>query len=364
MHKLIKKFPKQVDAALLIAGFALGANFFVYLKMTGLEEIGMRVGTDSTPFHWSTPTLSGLLIGWLLSMLEFRILPKMPVRRSPHMKIIVRVIIFSIIIILSLIVVHTVTDLVFLHQSLENSWMETRQFLASALFQTLFVYLMLLGLAINFLRAMGNRFGHGILLNYFIGKYQEPVEENRIFMFIDLNGSTKIAEQLGHTKYSRFLNRCFSDLASLLPGYDAEIYQYVGDEAVVTWNMNELKDKTRPVFLFFAFEKLLQESREDFESKFGVFPTFKASVNAGLVVVTELGVRRKELAYHGDVLNTGSRILELCSKMKKKLLTTNALLAPLEKDKNLSVKFVSDLVLRGKNDTTAVFCVEQSAMVA
>lgn len=364
MYKFVKKFPKQIDIALLVVGFSLGANFFAYLKFAGLEEIGAQISVDQVKFHWLTPSLAGFLIGIGFSLLEYRVFPKLSSKLSHIVLILLRMGTFSIAIVSSLVIVHVLTNVIFHGHSVAVSLGLTLQLIMSSLFPPLFIYLMFLGMALNFVRAIGNRFGHGILFNYLVGKYREPVEEDRIFMFIDLNGSTKIAERLGHTKYSRFLNKCFSDLASLLPRYDAEIYQYVGDEAVVTWNMRGLDNHTKPAFLFFEYERLLLRNETVYREKFGVFPTFKASINAGPVIVTELGLRKKELAYHGDVLNTASRVLEMCSKMKKRLLTTAVLSDIFKKDHSLSVQFVSDLVLRGKNNTTAVFCIEEEAREA
>ncbi|MBV6647437.1 MAG: adenylate/guanylate cyclase domain-containing protein [Cyclobacteriaceae bacterium] len=354
MLSLIKKYPKQADVALLVIGFSLGANLFVYLKLAGLNELGIYVPAEVYDINWVAPTFSGLLIGLGFSFLEYRLFPMLSSRLAHLWMSLLRLITFSCCIVGSLVLVHTLADLVVFGQILRSA-QETWAFLTGTLFITLYLYLMILGLALNFFRAIGNRFGHGILVNYIVGKYREPVEEDRIFMFIDLDGSTKIAEDLGHTRYSRFLNKCFSDLSILLPDYDAEVYQYVGDEAVVTWNMQQLKDHSKPAFLYLAFERLLERNRSNYEEKFGVFPTFKASINAGKVIVTELGQQRKELAYHGDVLNTASRVLELCSKMKKRLLTTSSLSRAFETNQRLTVQFVSDLVLRGKDHKTEVY---------
>jgi len=43
--------------------------------------------------------------------------------------------------------------------------------------------------------------GDGILLKILTGKYNKPVEEERIFMFLDMKSSTTIAEKLGHEKF-------------------------------------------------------------------------------------------------------------------------------------------------------------------
>ncbi|MEM1137782.1 MAG: adenylate/guanylate cyclase domain-containing protein [Bacteroidota bacterium] len=355
MIKLIKKYPKQTDIFILILGFSIGANFFVFFKMVGLDELGIQINARLNDYHWSTPTLTGIMIGLGFSALEYRIFPYLSPKLKAYQLFILRFITFSVSIVLSLISVNLIVDVLFLGHTFNYAIKEISWFLKTALFLNLFLYLMFLGVSLNFIRAIGNRFGHGILINYILGKYREPVEENRIFMFIDLNGSTKIAEKLGHTKYSRFLNKCFSDLSTLLPKYDAEIYQYVGDEAVVTWDLALQEDVTKPAFLFFEYEAILLKNKADYLGKFGIVPTFKAAINAGPVIVTELGTRRKELAYHGDVLNTASRVLELCSKMKKRLLTTSILLDKFKNKKELQVNFISELVLRGKNASTFVY---------
>jgi len=43
------------------------------------------------------------------------------------------------------------------------------------------------------------------------GEFYTPHEENRIFMFLDLQSSTHHAEKLGHIKYSMFIQDCFDD---------------------------------------------------------------------------------------------------------------------------------------------------------
>ena len=48
---------------------------------------------------------------------------------------------------------------------------------------------------------INNKFGQGVFWNILRGKYNTPREEQRIFMFLDLNASTTIAERLGDKKY-------------------------------------------------------------------------------------------------------------------------------------------------------------------
>ena len=48
-------------------------------------------------------------------------------------------------------------------------------------------------------------------------------------------------------------------------------------------------------------------------SKYGETPIFNAGMDAGVVTVTEIGDIKRDLAFHGDVLNTAARIQGLCN---------------------------------------------------
>ena len=125
------------------------------------------------------------------------------------------------------------------------------------------VFFIMSTLLINFIALVSKKFGPGQMFLIFLGKYNKPITENRIFMFLDLNNSTAIAEKLGHIIYSKLLQQCFLDMNKLIPNSGAEIYQYVGDEAVLTWKIKNYDlNFIRPMQLFFAFKRKLEKKRE------------------------------------------------------------------------------------------------------
>ena len=80
----------------------------------------------------------------------------------------------------------------------------------------------------------------------------------------------------------------------LIPNSEAEIYQYVGDEAVLTWKIKHMNAVfIRPLQLFFSYKKRLEKRTKYYKSKFGIVPVFKAGLNAGVVAVTEIGDLKK-----------------------------------------------------------------------
>jgi adenylate cyclase len=54
-------------------------------------------------------------------------------------------------------------------------------------------------------------------------------------MFLDIKSSTTIAEELDHKNFYSFVNDFYYDLSEPILKTSAQIYQYVGDEIVLSW---------------------------------------------------------------------------------------------------------------------------------
>ena len=94
----------------------------------------------------------------------------------------------------------------------EKQWEESFSYFTPVYILSMLTYFVAAILFINFILQVNRKFGPGNLLKMTTGKYCTPKIENRIFMFMDLRGSTAIAEKLGHNKYSKFMQNCFHDL--------------------------------------------------------------------------------------------------------------------------------------------------------
>ncbi len=212
---------------------------------------------------------------------------------------------------------------------------------------------------LNYVSLMNRKFGPGQIWPIFLGKYNKPVTENRIFMFLDLKESTAIAEKLGHIIYSKLLQQCFLDLNKLILRSKAEIYQYVGDEAVLTWKIKNYDvDFIKPIQLFFAYKRKLEKRNAYYKNKFGLNPTFKAGVNAGVVTVAEIGDLKREIAYHGDVVNTAARLRSACNEFNKQLLTTEYVIKNLKEPIEFNITEIGEVNLRGKQKPIKVFSID------
>lgn len=176
---------------------------------------------------------------------------------------------------------------------------------------------------------IGSRFGFNTFGKIIKGKYNVPHEEKKIFMFIDLNDSTMIAENLGNEKYHSFLRDFFSDITDPIVNNNAHIYQYVGDQVVLMWDYEKGVENTHCVNCFFEIKKQIQLNKAKYLSKYGTIPSFKGAVHFGKVVAGEVGVLKREVTYSGDVLNTTARIQGLCNTLNSELITSSELLSVL-----------------------------------
>lgn len=227
----------------------------------------------------------------------------------------------------------------------------------------LIIYTGCISIIFNLIRQMNRMYGPGILYKLIIGKYHHPQEEERIFMFLDLKSSTTYAERLGHVLYSELIQDCFLDLTHAIEKHAVEVYQYVGDEAVLTWRMEEGLKDANCIKTFFTFDETIQKRANYYFNKYDLVPAFKAGVNLGLVMVAEVGVIKKEIAYHSDVLNTAARIQGRCNEFDKQILITEALKEKLTGEASLVTEHVGDLSLKGKKEIISIFSVSETEKV-
>jgi len=227
------------------------------------------------------------------------------------------------------------------------------------LFVLIFLIIALLILLLNFILQSVKNMGYYNIESFLTGKYHKPVIEDRTFLFIDLKSSTSHAEKLGHLVYSQMIKDCVQDINTLLNMYKAEVYQYVGDEIVLTWKTDAALNNLNFIEIFYAFERLLNSRSRHYLRKYNHIPEFKAGANSGRVTATEIGVVNRNLAFHGDVLNTTARIQELCNKYDRKLLISGFLKDQIGDIHSMpyNLESLGNQQLKGKLENVEIFAV-------
>ena len=188
-------------------------------------------------------------------------------------------------------------------------------------------------LAIQFVLQMNRMIGANVLGYFAAGVYHRPKAEERIFLFLDLEGSTQLAERLGSAGYFELLRRFVDDLTEPVLEAEGEIYQYAGDEIVITWPIETGARAANCVRCFFAI---------------------RAAV--------ELGDLRQQIVFVGDILNTAARLEEYAKRMGLDLVASGALLDRLALPPGVEAKHCGDLAIRGKEARVAAYALSHRSL--
>jgi adenylate cyclase len=235
------------------------------------------------------------------------------------------------------------------------------EFITSTDFFKIIVFAVAVTIIVNFMRQLNRLMGQNVVFNYITGKYHHPKEEKRLVMFLDMKSSTTIAEKLGHYKYHNFITEVFYDATFPIVERKGKILQYVGDEIVITWKMNKAYCENNCVKCFFDISKRLEELKEKYIKKYGFYPKFKAAVHGGKIIIGEVGLVKKELVFHGDVMNTASRILSQCNPLQKELLISEDIVEAVRSANNLKVEPIGKYKLKGKEEEIELYSISENA---
>jgi adenylate cyclase len=197
----------------------------------------------------------------------------------------------------------------------------------------------------------------GELFNFVTGRYHQPVEADRIFAFVDLKGSTSIAEKLGHYQFGLFLKDYYSDLTEPIRNTKAEIYQYVGDEVILTWPPALGRKNHNAVRCIIEMQKVIEERQDYYAKRYGYIPQFRTGMHSGRVLITWVGEVKKEILYIGDVMNTTARIQEDCKRLKQDFLVSEEIVDDLNSFSEVKIDFQEQTVPRGKEKAILLYSV-------
>jgi adenylate cyclase len=214
-----------------------------------------------------------------------------------------------------------------------------------------------------FVLQMSRLVGERTLRDIALGRYHRSRTEERFFLFIDVIGSTPLAERIGSDAVHRFLSEVFQLASDPIDDHRGDVYQYVGDEIVVTWTVTEGRDGARPVACFFAIEEVLARAAPEFERKFGAVPRLRGALHGGSVIAGEVGGSRRAIVYHGDVMNTTSRIENATRDLKRSFLVSEDAFKRIDGKEAYIFKDLGPQQLRGREVLVRVYSVEPAANV-
>ena len=177
-------------------------------------------------------------------------------------------------------------------------------------------------------------------------------------MFLDMKSSTTIAEKLGHLRYFKLLQAYYNTMSDAIIDSLGEVYQYIGDEIVISWKLEKGLKNAHCIRCFFAMRESLRSNQAKFREEFGIEIDFKAGIHLGEVTIGEIGALKKEIVFTGDVLNTTARIQGQCNTLQSDLLISGELKDALPSS-NYAFETKGEIILRGRNKQEELFSVDE-----
>ncbi len=166
--------------------------------------------------------------------------------------------------------------------------------------------------------------GGRTLINLITGRYYSPVIEERLFLLIDVVGSTKLAKQLGDEAFYSYLSDFFKDIDPVIFENRGEVYSYIGDAVIVTWPLKKFRGSHRVLETILQCRQRMEKRTPRYIKRYGVKPEFRAVLHGGEVMVGEYGGYRRQITYLGDAINTTSRLEGLCKDLESEALLSEA----------------------------------------
>jgi len=208
--------------------------------------------------------------------------------------------------------------------------------------------------ALNLLFAIANIIGPRAFFHLITGRYHTPAEESRFVLFVDIAGSTTLAERLGGLGIHSFLDKTFRSLTGPIVDCRGEVLNYVGDEIIVTWSKASGTVDCRPLRCFLAMRDTLQKLQSRFEKEFGVAPRIRGSLHFGPVIVGEIGDIKRAIVFNGDVMNTAARLEELSRNVEGGFVASRAAIEQFKSPLPAPLHDLGVREIRGKSGNIAV----------
>jgi class 3 adenylate cyclase len=161
--------------------------------------------------------------------------------------------------------------------------------------------------AIMTLRIVGYLGGKN-LIQMTIGKYHRPVLERRIFLFLDIKGSTALVERLGPIETRAFIGKFFFDISGKVTDHGGEIYRFTGDGVVAVWVWKQGIVKNRIVRAIDAIGNVVDHEADSYRSRFGHVPEYRIGVHGGPIIICEEGDTRRAIGFYGDTIHIAARL--------------------------------------------------------
>jgi class 3 adenylate cyclase len=150
--------------------------------------------------------------------------------------------------------------------------------------------------------------GAETLFHLTVGTYRRPVPKVKVLMFLDINGSTALAARLGAFVTTALVGKFLFDISKPITDSGGEIYLYKGDGLIAIWDWSVAIRGNKILRAVDGIFGAVRREHNEYQSQFGVVPSFRVGIHGGDVVVSEQGDTKRAIGVYGDPINIAARM--------------------------------------------------------
>ena len=210
--------------------------------------------------------------------------------------------------------------------------------------------------AVLALRAVGF-IGGGTLIDLFAGRYYRPVLERKVFLFLDMKGSTEIVERLGPVMGKALLGKFLFDLSKPITDHRGEIYLYAGDGLISMWNWDDAVRDNNIIRSVDAINAMMGRERPVYEEQFDCVPAYRIGIHGGEVIISEQGDAKRSIGVYGETINIAARLEQAAKTLGHDCIVSAEVVDALPQSKD-QFSYVGAETVRGVSKPVEVYAYE------
>ncbi len=180
-----------------------------------------------------------------------------------------------------------------------------------------------------------------------VGKYHRPVMEKKVFLFLDIRGSTQLVERLGPIEARALIGKFFFDISAPIADNGGEVYRFTGDGLVATWNWDVALKGDAILNAIDGIREAVSKDEDKYLQRFGVVPRFRIGVHGGDIVVSEEGDIRRAIGFYGDTIHIAARMEQKAKELGVEIVISEAVASQLNRLEQGGLKLLTEETVRG-----------------
>jgi adenylate cyclase len=159
-----------------------------------------------------------------------------------------------------------------------------------------------------------------------VSRYRRPIEEERVFPFLDVIGSTAYARRFGALAAARYLGRVFKLVAAPVANNGGSIDDYIGDAVLISWRARKALSSDASMRCAFDILSALDLNAPQVLETFCATPSVRILIHCGPVVTAEIGAENHKITYFGDTINAIGKLEQVLKPFGPGVYITEAAL--------------------------------------